>query len=364
MRFHLLTVAHSIPGEEYSTDPFTNKAVTMSRFLFEQGHEVFYYGVEGGELNVKCTEYIPVVKKETFYKTYPTKDSTRKNSFSDANGPAWEEFQKKSPKEIKKRTINNSQEFLLCFFGSHHKNIADEVNLITVEPGIGHGGSFAPYRIFESSSWMHYTYGKENLGWPQNNYNTFIPNFYYADNFEFSSEKEDYFMFMGRVLWGKGLSVAIEIANYFNKKIIIAGYGDLKKEVPKNISLKNIQYVGVLNFKKKIQYLKKAKAFLCPSLYIEPFGHVVPEASFCGTPVLSTNYGAFVETVKNGINGFRNSIFKDYLNGVNNLYKIDPYKCRKFAENNFSVKVISKKYNEYFKNLLMIKNGGWYGGIR
>lgn len=363
MKFHLLTVAHSIPGDsKYSTDPFTNKAMTMSKFLFNLGHEVIYYGVEGGEGSVVCTKYVSVIGKDEFYKSYPNPGMTRDLSFSTADSVAWTNFLAKAPELILENTNNKNEEFLLCFFGHHHKEVSEKVGLITVEPGIGHSGSFAPYRIFESNAWMHFVYGEEGIGWPQNRYDTVIPNFYFPDDFDMSKEKDDYFMFMGRIIWGKGVSVAVEVANYFNKKIIVAGHGDLKAAVPDNIPKDNVEYVGVLSFEDKIKYMRKAKAFFAPSLYVEPFGHVVPEASLCGTPVMCTNYGAFTETVKDGVNGFHNALFNDYVENIKKLDTIDPIKCRQFAIDNFSVDAIAPKYEHYFKNLLHLRNDkkGWY----
>jgi glycosyltransferase involved in cell wall biosynthesis len=162
-------------------------------------------------------------------------------------------------------------------------------------------------------------------------------------------------MFMGRVIWGKGISLAVEVANYCNKKLIICGSGDIDKAIPEQISKKNIEYLGVVNFEEKTKLLSKASAFICPSLYVEPFGHVVPEASLAGTPVISTDFGAFTETVRHGITGFRCKVFKDYINAVTALSDIMPANCRKFAVENFSIQAVYPKYYDYFLNIIKLK---------
>ncbi len=359
MKFHILGVAHSIANKEYPTDPFTNKSVIMSRMLTEAGHEVIYYGVEGG--SVICTHFEEVVSLNTFNKTYPTVEHTRKNAFKGAEGPAWGEFIKNSVEKINKNTVNNREEFLLCFFGIHHKPIAAKTNLIVVEPGIGYLGTFATYRIFESYAWMHYMYGREDRMWPHS-YDCVIPNFYYTKDHVYSDKKDDYFMFMGRIAWGKGLSVAAELSVHFDKPLIVCGSGDLRSALSERGGSANIIYKGVVNFEEKTKLLSKASCFICPSLYVEPFGHVVPEALLAGTPVITTDYGSFTELVIHGKTGFRCSIFNDYLQAIQNLKHIKSEDCRYYAETNFSVEAVLSKYENYFHRLLAVNNSGngWY----
>lgn len=360
---HVLGVAHSIANGDYPTDPFTNKAMFFSKALYDAGYDVYFYGVEGSE--VECTEVVPIVSKEAFYETYPTPDDTRKNHFADILGKAWEEYFKKGPEAVKSRIKDKTTEIILPFFGYPQADITNPSELLTIEPGIGHPGSFADFRIFESYAWQNFTYGKEGRDetskWPTS-YSAVIPNFYYPELYDFSEYKDDYFMFMGRVNWGKGISLAVEVANHFNKKIIIAGYGDIDQAIPEGVSKKNIEYVGILNLEEKVKYLSKATAFFCPSQYIEPFGHVVPEASLCGTPVISTDFGAFSETVLHGITGFRGRVFQDFIDAINNIHTIDPLTCRKSAVERFSIENILPKYYKFFSDALTLKldQRGWY----
>jgi len=359
MRLHVLAVAHSIPNGDYPTDPFTNKAATFARMMKEAGHEVIYYGVEGGA--VDCDRYEAIVAQSTFLRQFPTPESTREGRFKSTEGIAWDEFRANAPDAIARNTKNPSEEFLLCFFGAEQRDIADGLGLIVVEPGIGYLGSFAPYRIFESYAWMWFTYGREDRLRPHF-YDTVIPNCYYPRDYRFSAAKDDYFMFMGRVEWDKGVSVAVEMANYFGKTLVVAGHGDLDQAVPPHIPRDNIEHVGVLGMKEKVKYLSKAHAFFCPTLYVEPFGHVVPEASLCGTPVISTDFGAFSETVIEGVTGFRCRTFADFADAVRKLDRIDPATCRRSAIERFSVSKIRPRYEKYLSELLVLRSDprGWY----
>ena len=363
---HILGTAYSIPGDNrYPTEPFTNKALFFSKAFTDLGFPVYYYGVEGGEENVTCTKYIPVVSQKSFFETYPTPEDTRKDHFSSAVGKAWEDFEKNSIKEVKKNIVNPQTDMIFSFFGHPHRPVTDASKLITIEPGIGHPGSYANFRIFESYAWQNFTYGKEGRDatdkWPHS-YDHVIPPSFYPDLYEFSDQKEDYLMFMGRVNWGKGISLAVELSNYFNIKLIIAGSGDLKSAIPPEMSTDHVEYVGVLGAEQKVKYLSKAKAFVCPSQYIEPFGHVVAEASLCGAPIITTDFGAFSENVIHGETGYRCKVYSDFINAVDNISNIKPLVCRQSAIDRYSIHNIIPQYLKYFNDILTlyVDERGWY----
>ena len=108
------------------------------------------------------------------------------------------------------------------------------------------------------------------------------------DSFPLCEEKEDFYFFMGRISQEKGASDAVQFALKTKSKLIIAG--PMHDKTYFNVQIKpflndRIQYVGELNFSKKVEYYKKAKAFLMPIHWEEPFGLVVLEAKAFGTPV-------------------------------------------------------------------------------
>jgi glycosyltransferase involved in cell wall biosynthesis len=98
--------------------------------------------------------------------------------------------------------------------------------------------------------------------------------------------------------------------------------------------------------------MKDAKAILGPTYYVEPFGNMVAEGYFAGTPAITTDWGGFTETVVQGVTGFRCREFKEFVDAINNIDKIDPAVCRQWAMDNYSEDVVHKKFDNYFKKIL------------
>src|SRR4029077_1428925 len=102
----------------------------------------------------------------------------------------------------------------------------------TVEFGIGYGGVFAKYKVFESYSWMHSVYahqaacqGKTSHDIDGNFYDAVIPNYFEVEDFPFSDEKEDYYLYIGRLTDRKGFQIAADVCERLGKRLVVAGEG-------------------------------------------------------------------------------------------------------------------------------------------
>jgi glycosyltransferase involved in cell wall biosynthesis len=335
--------------------------------LKDLGHTVIQYGVEGSEVHY-ADEFVSVLSDETFQKHYGSRDKNAVDHLSEEDGPAWDIFNTNCLAEINKRIDNAGKEFLINFLGYSLRPITENFDktLICVEPGIGHNGSYLKNRIFESYAWQNFTYGKEvqpRQSYFPNNYDTVIPAYFDPNDYPFIVKKSDYYLYLGRVIWGKGVSVAIDITRELGKELIIIGGGDFKSLINKDDtrSLDHVTYKGVLSLKDKVKYLGNAKALLYFSLYVEPFGHAPIEAMLCGTPVITSDFGAFSETNIHGLTGYRANTFAEIYWAAQNVNKLDTHKIREYAINNYSLDRIKLKFQEHFEKLYNLYNGkDWY----
>jgi glycosyltransferase involved in cell wall biosynthesis len=274
-------------------------------------------------------------------------------------------FTKNCITEINKRKLFG--DFLLCCFGTYQKEIADTVAIPdTVEIGIGYTGSFARFRIFESRFQMNWSYGAEGKG-DGNFYDTVIPGFFDPDDFEYCEKKDDYYLYLGRIVTRKGIFIAQQVCEKIGAKLIVAGFGlDETVNVTDANSYKellkkpNVEYVGFAGLEKRRQLMAHAKAVFMPSYYLEPFGYVAIEAQLSGTPAITTDFGAFPETVNQGVTGYRCKSFAEFVWAAENVDKIKPANCRKWAIKNFSLDNAVAKYGDYFNHILNLYGKGWY----
>ena len=312
--------------------------------MTKRGHEVYLYA--GDENEAECTELITLVK--------PENDPVNIPEFSAAS-PEFLDFNLRCIEEIRPRI--QPRDFICIIGGSAQQVIATAFpNHMSVEYGIGYSGTFALYRVFESYAWMHTVYGAHAGNAHDADgffFDEVIPNYFDVSEFDFVAEPQEYLVYLGRLIDRKGWQLAVEIAEQAGKQLLIAGAGD-PGDLPAHCD-----YVGVVEPKARSILLGNALATIVPSLYLEPFGGVHVESMLCGTPVITTDWGVFTETVTPEV-GRRCRMLREFTKAVNEVRHLDRAYIRDYAVSRFSTEAVAPMYEAYFERLLTLLDKGFY----
>lgn len=352
MRFHVTALPHTQTTKDFVSCAYTAKVINFCRMMMDRGHEVFLYS--GDENEAPCTEHIACVRE--IDRVMHVGDQHFTSASFDYNLPFWRNANATMAAEIAKR--KQPKDFICVIGGLAQKFIADiHPDLMTVEFGVGYGGTFSKYRVFESYAWMHTVYGAQCGGNPHdangNWWDVVIPGYLDPEAFPFSEKKDDYFLFVGRLVDRKGYRIAADVCFDLGVRLVVAGQG---------IPPVGTEYVGVVGPEERGRLMSRARALFVPTMYLEPFGNVNVEAQACGTPVITTDWGAFPETVADGVTGFRCRTFGEFKRAAIECSKLDPAVIRDRAVGLYSLNVIGEKYETYFARLLHLWGDGWYEG--
>jgi glycosyltransferase involved in cell wall biosynthesis len=330
------------------------------------GHTVYHYGAEGSEVN--CDEHVDIISREEQEKFFGKWDMQALYVVDwTEKAPYWKLTNDRAAAAINAR--KQSGDFVCVICGPLNKPLTDAVSdTFAVEYGIGYNGTYAQYRVFESYSHMHRIWGQLSPYQDMDGrfYDAVIPNYFNPDDTPYKAEKSDFFLYVGRLIKRKGISIAVETCKQLGAKLVIAGQGC--KEYTKNrlvcmdggIYEGDIDYVGCVVGKQKAELFQSAKAVFVPTIYVEPFGGTAVEAQLAGTPAITTDWGAMTETVEHGKTGFRCHTLDQFVWAAKHVGEIDTWYTHQRAVANYSMDRVRYKYDEYFKMLSDLRKTGWY----
>ncbi len=332
------------------------KVWNLCRMMMDRGHHVVHFGNEGS--HPLCSENVIVSTREQWDSVYrhPGRDFFDIGFETPERQAFYRHFTESMRREIEQR-LNPKPDTIICVpWGGPQRDAVLPLmsKTFVVESGIGYLYSWSDFRVFESYAWLHMTLGREGIVGGGKWYWPVIPNAFDPAMFEYAETKDDYLLYLGRLSEDKGVGLVVDLARRTGHRLIMAGQGD-----PRPFLAPHVEYVGPVGVERRKQLMSRAKALLCPTYYIEPFGGVNVEAQMCGTPVIATDHGAFTETVLHGVTGYRCRTMDQFEFAVRHLPDIQPSACRSWAMN-YSLEKVGRMYEEYFNMLFDLCGEGFY----
>lgn len=376
-RFHVLGIAHLPAAAKYVSCAFTQKIHKLCEMLMAKGHYVILYAAEGSD--APCSEFV---------QTHTIADIRR--AFGDANyvgkeeiGYDWQtqqfrhDFSRDMPikKFVRHRQIaeielrKRPDDFLLITMGLYHRDVSNALSMyLECEPGIGYYASFSRFRAYESDFIRYFSRGEEGQGGQTNgkHYHRVIPNYYRMEDFPYVAEPagdektgEPYVLYLGRLITRKGIETVVESTKHANVRCIIAGQGGVYNADAHTLNVdgqvfaltKKQSFYGFADVEARKKLLGNAIAVITPTYYMEPFCGVSAEAQLCGTPAITTSFGAFSDNVEHGRTGFLCQTTNDFALACHAVQKLDRAYIRKRAKARWSCEAVNEQYEKWWQDL-------------
>lgn len=357
----ILSLPHTQLTKEYVSCAYTQKALKLANMMIDLGYKVY---VIAGEENDSRGELLTAITKEEQHKFFGDPGEYKKTFYNITWGPEeehWQSFNTNAIELIGERI--KEKDLILTFAGVCQKQVADAFpQNFTVEAGIGYEGVFSKWKVFESYAWMNYIHGRL-----QNDdgdfYERVIPNYWDTKEFPFMPKDsgklgKPYYLYIGRLIDRKGYKIAQEVCEKLGVHLVLAGQMDKGQEFTGYG-----EYIGTVNTKDRGLLMAGAIATFTPTTYLGPFEGTHVESQLAGTPVITTPFGVYNETIVDGFNGQRCYTFKEFIEAAEwakTLTDKDRKKIQKNAQQKWGMKNVALEYDRYFEQLMDLYEKGWY----
>jgi glycosyltransferase involved in cell wall biosynthesis len=356
-RLHIVSLPHTLLTRDYDWCAYTAKCRRFVDMLAAGPHQAIVYGPDIHDDCTTASEYVPIVDGQDRTQWFGASEWDVNEVFNhwDLDHPSWRIMNERAATQIRARW--QPGDMIGIIGGRCQEAIVSalaDLKPLVVEWGIGYSGTLnGSHKVFESYAWMHHVagfYHRDDIAF----FDTVIPNCFDPDDFIYSKQPGDYLLFIGRPNPRKGLAILEDVAKRIDMPVLVAGQPG--PPIP------NTEYVGVVLGEQKAQLIAGARALIAPTTYLEPFGGVTVEAMMSGTPVITTDWGAFTETVVDEITGFRCRMLRQFLEAVDRAGDLDRGVIHDYAVANFSTSTGARLYSEYLFRLESLFEDGWYQG--
>ena len=183
-----------------------------------------------------------------------------------------------------------------------------------------------------------------------------IPNFidFNKHEIEFSEDRENYYLYYGRLSKEKGIMTLIKAVENLNVQLKIAGTGPLEEDVRQYVAdkkISNIMFLGFKTGKDLSNIVGNAKAIILSSEWYENGPYSAIEALQLGRPIIGADIGGIPELIDNNGYLFKSRNIDSLKDAILKLEKLDNEQYGVFKDN--SLNLFEKNYtNEKHYRLL------------
>lgn len=372
-RLHFIGLPHTSTGPEWCHCAYSAKIYKAQKMFSRRGHTCIDYANEGSTADCERVQIFSEAERVSFFG--PHEKQKLYHIVWDPSLEYWQEYNRRCVEALRPRVKKG--DFILTLAGNCQVGpIGDafpgsygnlESGVCLTEWGIGYYGTQSRFRVFESNSHREWMMGRvdQRVG----DFDTaVVPNFFDMDEFPFNpprpsscaqlvdnfTHKQPYALFIGRVISDKGFDVAIESSRDAGIKLVIAGQGDPGELPP------HAEFFGHANVEERAWLMTHATAVLAPTRFREPFGGTAVESQLCGTPAITTDWGAFTETVDPK---WRCSTHREFVEAIGRARELDEEDRRTIrwrASRRFSLDAVAPLYERYFTRVLSLWWNGYY----
>jgi len=349
MKLHVISLPHTQTTRAFDRCAFTAKARKLAEMMQRRGHDVVLYA--GEENEVEGVELVTCITKDQQADNgFRTIDDAINQDY-DFTKPLWRTFNRQLISALRER-VGPREHICIPQGWTWADEIADAfpANKV-VEHGVGYAGiSQRTYRVFDSYAWRNFVYGRYSMDGQC--YDEVIPNYWDVDEFP-EPDPQDYYFWIGRLNARKGLHIAQSACEKMGARLVVAGQGEHHGYG---------EHIGTLDHVQRGYWMSRALAVFTPTIYVPPFEKVHVEAMMCGTPAITTDFGAFSETVQNGVNGYRCTMLADFIAAAEDTATWDLKRRRKLRKQTqavYGLEPIGARYEAYFNRLSTLYRDGF-----
>jgi glycosyltransferase involved in cell wall biosynthesis len=338
-----------VAGPHYPVPPShyggTERVIAhLVRGLIEEGHEPVLLGP--GDSVVEC-ELVPICEAAIGFPSrgddFPAHDLLRK--------------------EIEQRTREEL------------RRLVERVDLVH-----SHGFDLIGFQDFPNLTTLHGAIGLKQLGYYRRRKNLYYvsisrnqqgacPDLQYVGvvyngedpgPFPIVEHPRDYVCFLGRLDHEKNPHLAVQLAINLGIPIKLAGKVDFQgeryfeEEIRPYLGHPLVDFLGELDFDRKLDLLANARCNLHPTGFREPFGLTVLEAAFCGTPTLAIARGSMPELIEVGRTGMLVEDFVEGYHQIEQCFEMDRAYIAHRARLLFNYRTMTKQYVRAYERVIEI----------